>query len=654
MVAYGETGEVGAGLARALKRTRRLPPTDGFDRDLDRSASRRRVGPCPELDCVRQRLTPGLLAAAERRAHSLGVGADRVLISAGAITEEAYVRALAHALDLPFETCEHLRRPACPLPDERLLEGAAAGILPVEVDGALQFVVAPRDLAARRLISFLADRPHVRSRIRITTGDRLARFARHHGAAALGQRAAELLRLQYPEFSAGVPSPRVQAAGIALVVAMAGAALVAPATTLAVTSVTLAVVFLAWTGLRLLGAASAPLPSKPAPPLNDAALPVYSIIIALYDEAPAVPSLLSALRRLDYPPEKLDIKLVVEPDDSSTRAAIERAAPGGPFEIVAAPAQGPRTKPKALNAALPFVRGAYVVVYDAEDRPEPRQLHDALAAFDRADDSLACAQAALTIDNTADGWLTRLFTAEYAGLFDVFLPGMSHRHFPLPLGGSSNHFRTQVLRRVGGWDPHNVTEDADLGMRLSRWGYRTTVIQSSTYEEAPARFGPWLRQRTRWFKGWMQTWIVHMRHPLRLWRDLGPAGFVVFQLVVGGSVLSALAHPIFLGSIVYALVADVLSQPAKGLAGALVTALHAGTVIAGYLTSAVVALLGLERRNLLRESWALLLMPAHWLLLSLAAWRAVFQFAFAPHRWEKTAHGLARTSRSTPRAGHLA
>ena len=184
---------------------------------------------------------------------------------------------------------------------------------------------------------------------------------------------------------------------------------------------------------------------------------------------------------------------------------------GPPFEIVIAPAAGPRTKPKALNAALPFARGTFVAVYDAEDRPEPDQLRLALEAFVAGDERLACVQARLTIDNTADSWLTRLFTAEYAGLFDVFLPGLAGMAAaaaarrlvePFPRGGAA---------RIGAWDPYNVTEDADLGMRLARFGYRTAVIPSTTYEEAPARFGPWLRQRTRWFKGWMQTWLVHMR-----------------------------------------------------------------------------------------------------------------------------------------------
>jgi hypothetical protein len=181
-------------------------------------------------------------------------------------------------------------------------------------------------------------------------------------------------------------------------------------------------------------------------------LPPYSIVIALYREAAAVKGLVAALRDLDYPLEKLDIKLVLEPDDHETRDAVARLQLGPPFEIIVAPAGGPRTKPKALNAALSFVRGPFVAVFDAEDRPEPDQLRLALEAFVAGDERLACVQARLTIDNTADSWLTRMFTAEYAGLFDVFLPGLAAWRLPLPLGGSSNHFRTAVLRQVGAWD----------------------------------------------------------------------------------------------------------------------------------------------------------------------------------------------------------
>ncbi|MBN8965625.1 MAG: glycosyltransferase, partial [Rhizobiales bacterium] len=315
------------------------------------------------------------------------------------------------------------------------------------------------------------------------------------------------------------------------------------------------------------------------------------------------------------------------------------------FEVIVAPRGGPRTKPKALNAALQFARGEYVAVYDAEDIPEPNQLRLALNAFNADNHRLACVQACLTIDNTDDSWLTRMFTAEYAGLFDVFLPGLAVWRLPLPLGGSSNHFRTAALRQIGALDPYNVTEDADLGMRLVRFGYHVGVIPSTTYEEAPARFGPWLRQRTRWFKGWMVTWLVHTRSPLRLLRELGWPGFATFQLVVGGTVLAALVHALFAVQLALTLAG---SLPEDAVAR-VILGVHIMTLLAGYTISAALGVVGLRARRLSRVGWALLLTPIYWVLLSVAAWRALFQLVRAPTYWEKTAHGLARTSRLAAR-----
>jgi hypothetical protein len=346
----------------------------------------------------------------------------------------------------------------------------------------------------------------------------------------------------------------------------------------------------------------------------------------------------------------LDVILAVEADDAETRSAIERRTARLPVSFIVVPPGGPRTKPKALNAALPFARGEFVVIYDAEDRPEPDQLRRAYDAFARDGVQLACVQARLSIDNTEDGWLTRLFTAEYAAHFDVFLDRLSALRLPLPLGGSSNHFRTRVLRHIGGWDAYNVTEDADLGMRLARLGYRSGMIASTTYEEAPARFAPWLRQRTRWFKGWMQTWAVHMRAPLRLWREMGWKGFWTFQLVVGGNVLAALVHPLFIVGFGIA-----LGQRLTGGAEAVPTATLAAylvCLVGGYAVSALLCWLGLARRGLAHTAPVLWLMPVHWLLLSFAAWRALKQLAVAPYLWEKTEHGLAKHSRLERRTTH--
>ena len=601
--------------------------------------------PFPELDCVRDRLPAKVIAAAERRAAAIGVGADRVLITAGAITEEDYSRALSARYGLFYVRLADLPREVCPLADDDLIHAATSGVLPLRAGGEIVWVVAPRDLIARRLCE-LVDAGAALPRLCLTSTEQLRAFVTRYGAVSLGRRAAQALTRAQPLMSA---APRQGRRAIRPVAALAALALIAlalaPRLVIATVDITLAILFIAWIVLRMFGTLARRPPAAPGASADDTRLPTYTIIAALYHEAAAVEGLVQAISAFDYPKEKLDVKLVLEADDWATRAAVRRLNLTVPFEIVIAPDAGPRTKPKALNAALPLARGDFTVVYDAEDRPAPDQLRRAFDTFHSSDAKLACVQASLTIDNTADGWIARLYTAEYAGQFDVFLPGLAALRLPLPLGGSSNHFRTDVLRKVGAWDPYNVTEDADLGMRLCRFGFRATAIASTTYEEAPSRIGPWLRQRTRWYKGWMQTWLVHMRKPLQLFSQLGPAGFATFQLVVGGNVLAAVVHPIFLATLLYGWLAGIPVFSTANVMIALLAGLHGTALISGYLTSIILGLLGLAHRRLLASGFVLLLTPLHWLLLSLAAWRAVWQLLLDPYRWEKTEHGLARTSR---------
>jgi cellulose synthase/poly-beta-1,6-N-acetylglucosamine synthase-like glycosyltransferase len=602
----------------------------------------------PELDCVRDQLPLATTAAAERRALAAGVTADRVLITSGLMSEEAYVRALAQSLGLAFEPLETPQRAACPISDERLIEASAAGLLPLTQNDALTLVVAPRGVAARRLYTIINGAPELRRRIRLTSSERLAGFIHRNASRALGKRAAFGLLTSRPVFSAAPREKTWLLTPLFAMAAVLGAVIVAPNLVATGFSVAFSLVFIAWIGLRLIGLFAAAKPPRRLPRRPDVSLPIYTVIVALYREVAAIKQLIACLNALDWPPEKLDIKLVLEPDDHATRAALEAMRLGLPYELVIVPAVGPRTKPKALNAALPFARGTFVTVFDAEDRPEADQLRRALEAFLSHDERLACVQAQLTIDNTKDNWLTRMFTAEYAGLFDVLLPGLARLRLPLPLGGSSNHFRTAVLRAIGGWDAHNLTEDADLGMRLARFGYVSAVIASTTYEEAPARFFAWLKQRRRWFQGWMQTWIVHMRAPFRLMRELGPLGFITLQLVVGGTVLAALVHPVFLAALALDL-ATAEPRFGENRAEIILSSLYWSTLIGGYATSAVLGLVGLAQRRLLSTAWVLLLVPVHWLLLSLAAWQALWKLVRDPYRWDKTEHGLARTSR---RASH--
>jgi cellulose synthase/poly-beta-1,6-N-acetylglucosamine synthase-like glycosyltransferase len=613
--------------------------------DSSAARIRTRLAPCPEIDCIRHLVSPARIAAAELRAAETRTGADRVLVTEGVLTDRDYVRAFARHHGIAVETLRQTQRSACPVDDDDLISGLASGIVPIRAGGELLWVVAPWHLSARFLVETLRRHPDMRARLRIASMENLRDFVHREVETAVACKAAFDLRARQPGLSAGTSRSRTPltwfAAGMALV---AGLPAMQSDLTLAV-DIALALIFLGWSGLRVTATLLSSVPQYPRLKRGDDALPIYSIIVAVYKEAESVPSLVEALTRLDYPKERIDIKIVVECDDMETRLALDLMDLAPPFEIVIAPSAGPRTKPKALNAALPFVRGRYVAIFDAEDRPEPAQLRIALAAFEAADEKLACVQARLTIDNTADSWLTRLFTAEYAGLFDVFLPGLAAWRMPLPLGGTSNHFHTPTLRSLGGWDPYNVTEDADLGIRLARAGYHTTVVQSSTYEEAPARLLPWIRQRTRWFKGYLQTWAVHMRKPRKLWRELGPGGFLVFQLVIGGAVLAALVHGVFAGVLTGQLVSGLFWSDKPEPFDQVFASLYVTTLTTGYLLSALLGFIGLSRRRLLRSAGYLLLLPFYWFLLSIAAWRAVFQLVWSPYRWEKTAHGLARTSR---------
>jgi cellulose synthase/poly-beta-1,6-N-acetylglucosamine synthase-like glycosyltransferase len=620
----------------------------------DNRPGHREPGPAMELDCLRHVLAPALLAAAEQRSDNIGIGADRVLIQWGVISEDAYLDHLAAYCGVDIETLEDVDPSDCLLPRDGIHLCARHGILPIRRQGGLVYIVAPHGCSARRIVRLITQYPSLHSRIRLAPVTRFNAFLEYHSGGALADLAAEGLAARFPYLSAA-PVAASQSRASRLLSYLLRLAIPAALLTLApmllidVCGVMLTIWFLLFTSLRLAGCFSPPKHRRPLPRLHDSALPIYTVVAALYREASSVAPLMQHIDALDYPREKLDIKLVIEADDLQTRAAIARLGPMPHVQVIIAPTAGPQTKPKALNCALTFARGTFITVFDAEDRPDPGQLRGALDVFRTCGHEVVCAQASLCIDNTADGWLPRMFTAEYAGQFDVFLQGFSNFAMPLPLGGSSNHFRTSVLREVGGWDPYNVTEDADLGFRLARFNYRCVMFPSTTYEEAPARFGAWLRQRSRWMKGWMQTWSVHMRSPRQLWRDAGPRGFFALNILVGGNVLTALAHPFLLGELVVRSVMSVFDDSIASFFAKPLIELYLATIVAGYLTTVAIGLIGLAKRNLLGEAWILILTPVYWVCLSIAAWRALYQLLAEPYRWEKTEHGLARHRESHSR-----
>jgi cellulose synthase/poly-beta-1,6-N-acetylglucosamine synthase-like glycosyltransferase len=363
-----------------------------------------------------------------------------------------------------------------------------------------------------------------------------------------------------------------------------------------------------------------------------------TVLLPVHDEAEGLPMLAVAMQALDYPREKLDIKLLLEASDQATIAEARRLGLEDIFDCLVVPDCAPKTKPKACHWGLQFAKGALTVIYDAEDAPESDQLRKAAAAFASAGPDLACAQAKLNFYNKDECLLSRLFALEYALWFDLMLPALERLRLPVPLGGTSNIFRTDILRACGGWDPHNVTEDADLGLRLARLGYRTTILDSTTYEEANCKLSNWLRQRSRWMKGYMQTWIVHSRGGRVLPRFRRHGGLVL-NLFVGGNVFGALITPV--------LAVLWLGLSAGGGAGSVpgfVSALNAGLLLAGNLACVALAAIAPARRGWGGLAPFAILAPAYGLMASLGACKALVQLLTRPFYWEKTNHVVSRVA----------
>ncbi|HVA96769.1 MAG TPA: glycosyltransferase [Candidatus Acidoferrales bacterium] len=375
--------------------------------------------------------------------------------------------------------------------------------------------------------------------------------------------------------------------------------------------------------------------------LDEQELPIYTILCPLYKEAHVVPQFLEGIAKIDWPKEKLDVMFLLESDDTETIQAFADMTLPYYARTVVVPHSQPKTKPKACNYGLSFATGKYLVIFDAEDIPDPLQLKKAYIAFQNVPSNVKCLQAKLSYYNSRQNLLTRFFTAEYALWFDLTLPGLQSLNSALPLGGTSNHFETAVLKKLHGWDPFNVTEDADLGVRLFQKGYRTAIIDSTTYEEATSVPKNWLRQRSRWIKGYMQTYLVHMRNIIPFIRAKGLWHNTIFQLTVGGKITFALLNPILWiltilyftqYSVVGPVMQEIYQPPFSYLA---VISLVFGNFV--FLYSYMIAI---AKRGQWDITKYVLLIPAYWVMMSTAAMIALYQLILKPHYWEKTIHGF--------------
>ena len=466
---------------------------------------------------------------------------------------------------------------------------------------------------------------------------------------ALSHRAVYELAERNPEMSAQqvFTPPQVIFGYVLLTLLMIGLAL-APITTLITINVMMSLFYLGnfvFKGILVSigGARSADRDETiaiAARQLTDDELPVFTVLVPMFREPAMLPVLARSLRQLDYPLGKLDIKLVLEASDHETIEVASKLGLEGVFEVIRVPPSHPQTKPKACNYALQFARGEFLVVYDAEDQPERDQLRKVVAMFRQSPPNTACLQCRLSYFNADENWLTRMFTLDYALWFDQMLPGLERLNVPIPLGGTSNHFKIDVLRELHAWDPFNVTEDADLGVRLTQKGYRVGVVDSTTFEEASCHAGNWIRQRSRWMKGYMQTFLVHTRRPLHLLRTTGPLGFFGFVFFIGGTVLSGLFNPVFWLLYVVWLIAATSGFDAVFPEPLLFLSLF--NLLAGNGALIFLNMLAPIRRGWLDLIPYSLTALAYWAMISIAAYKGLWQLLRNPFYWEKTRHGVSK------------
>ncbi|MFC5387377.1 glycosyltransferase [Aquamicrobium segne] len=577
-----------------------------------------------------------------------GIGKDDAPLSRGEARGEDYdqqcpadIRAFTGQLGLAWLDTIDPHRFLVSDEQLRLLLRRHKSHLPVRYlhdDDKVYFLLSTRVIRLERLQASLRKYSRLAPRVRIVDESILRAALIERARPMLLHIATKGLADRHPEMSAHIVVNAWQGYMVGVLITLLPVAiLLKPLQVLTFIHLLATLFFLACVILRITAALSTRLEKSKAAPLPRTDAPVYSVLVALYKEANIVPDLLTALERIIWPRDRLEIKLVCEADDLETLAALRARTLPAHIEIIEVPPVGPRTKPKALSYALPLTSGELIVLYDAEDWPHPLQLAQAWEKFRRNSPKLAVLQAPLEISNGHESAVARMFAFEYRALFYGLLPFLARMGLFLPLGGTSNHFRREALEAVGGWDPFNVTEDADLGVRLARFGYRLDVLSLPTREKAPRKFKVWIPQRTRWFKGWAQTWLVHMRTPAALGRDLGLFSYLLVQVLFAGMLASILLHPVLLLTFFILFLRLQLGMTNEILFPALM-ALDLINVSLGYFAF---LLLGWRTLHPPQKHgfWRIVfLTPVYWVMMSLAGWRAIWHLWRQPFKWEKTPH----------------
>jgi len=597
-------------------------------------------------------ITQDQLAEAMVAQADWGSSLGAVLIGKGMVSARAFYSALAEHHQLPFVDLRAVRVDAELVQEGERKDYVRLGAIPWQRDAAGRVTIAATEITPE-LHAWASSRfGRGGYGFAITSPFDILWEAQRLFDRLDDEEARELLYRRRPEHSAKfVLIPRQVVMAWSLATVLIGAFWLAPVETTVALSFLVSMIYLSTFVLKFaltwIGGnrrIDVKVTDREVRAIRDEDLPVYTVLVPMYKEPEVLPILVAALRALDYPKSKLDVKLVLEAGDHETIDAAKALGCESFVEIIRVPASKPQTKPKACNYALRYARGEFVTIFDAEDKPEPDQLKKVVAAFRKSSPATVCIQARLNYYNARENFLTRMFTLEYSQWFDFLLPGLDALRIPIPLGGTSNHFRTDRLRDLGAWDPYNVTEDADLGVRMTQEGYRVGVVNSTTFEEANTHYGNWIRQRSRWIKGYMQTWLVHMRDPIGLYRSLGPVGFWGFQLFIGSPPLTVLINPLLW--VVFAMWLWLEPQaisaafPPAVLYMALFNLLIANLM---YVYFGIVAAFKRGYYDLVPYG---LLQPVYWILHSIAAYKALWQLIATPHYWEKTQHGLSQVTQA--------
>ncbi|ETX13088.1 glycosyl transferase [Roseivivax halodurans JCM 10272] len=604
--------------------------------------------PMASLLMDRASLGAAPLLAALAEAETTGAPLDRVVTANGIATARQAQAVRARHLGLVALD------PAVSPPD-RALEGWVAPeyclrhrVLPWAVVGDTM-VLAASDLdnLERARVELLPHWPRILPALVLESDIESELAARHAPRFARAAECAVPDDQSCRDLNLATPERRMIAA--AAIFACTGALLIVPSLFFATVTLLALAAMLASQALKLAAALAAPR-ETPEPPALIAPYPLVTLLVPLFREAEIADMLVRRLRRLTYPKSALDVILILEEEDAETRALLGETKLPHWIRVIEVPKGELRTKPRALNYARHFARGEIIGILDAEDAPAANQVERMVARFRAAPRNVACLQGILDYYNPHANWLSRLFTVEYATWFRLVLPGLARLGLVVPLGGTTLYLRRDAIDAVGGWDAHNVTEDADLGLRLARAGYRTELVATVTLEEANNRAWPWIRQRSRWIKGYVMTWAAHTRHPAALLRDLGPWRTLGVQVLFLGSVAqSALAPALWSFWLVIAglphPVADLMGQ--RGVAGLV------GFLLAGEAITLGVAFAALSRTpHSGLKRWVPTLV--FYFPLSVAAcWKALIELVYRPFYWDKTVHGASPPDHDTAdRAPH--